>query len=331
MDSQNYKTPVVGHNLTIDGGVAASIRQNFLKKERRLRPFIQLNYLYQGENENKTQYVFSDPEEEYTELPPRILVAEDNALSSKYISILLEQKGILFDLVDDGRLVVERTQQQKYNLILMDVHMPGLDGYQATNQIRQTSNPNQDTPIIALTASDPTMHKEKAVSSGMNDFLLKPYKRENLYSILELYLPLSSTSFDPNKKKATFQFSTQLDAALLEGLYQDDVEYAEEMFQLFFKVSLPEFQALRPLVEKEDWKAVQAGVHKLKPAFKMIGLPKLWEKMKSLEEVAELKQHGKATDISAPALLQEINTELTVQLPIVQSELERIQNYIRRS
>lgn len=117
-----------------------------------------------------------------------VLVAEDNIMNQKYISSLLNKWEINFVLASDGKIAVEQAQKQLFDIIMMDIQMPTMDGYQASITIRNTTCLNQNTPIIALTASAMLDQKSIAISAGMNDFVTKPFAPNNLLSILQRYI-----------------------------------------------------------------------------------------------------------------------------------------------
>jgi PAS domain S-box-containing protein len=118
----------------------------------------------------------------------KVLVAEDNIMNQKYISSLLTKWEIDFVIASDGKKAVEQAQKQLFDLILMDIQMPNMDGYEATITIRNTNSLNQKTPIIALTASAMLDQKSKAMTAGMDDFVTKPFAPNNLLSILQRYI-----------------------------------------------------------------------------------------------------------------------------------------------
>lgn len=105
----------------------------------------------------------------------RVLVVEDNLMNQKYISTLLKKWSIDFEMAANGQIAVNKANEKAYEIILMDLQMPVMDGVEATIHIRNTNNPNQNTPIVALTASAMVDQKEKAMKAGMNDFLTKPF------------------------------------------------------------------------------------------------------------------------------------------------------------
>ena len=114
----------------------------------------------------------------------KILVAEDNMINQEIILGLLEESEIIIDIAQNGKEAIELHAKNHYDLILMDIQMPVLDGYEATKRIRQT---DKTIPIIAVSASAMKEDIEKTLESGMNDHLNKPIEVNLLYQILLKY------------------------------------------------------------------------------------------------------------------------------------------------
>jgi CheY-like chemotaxis protein len=110
----------------------------------------------------------------------RVLVAEDNLINQKIVRIMLQKAGCEVVAVDDGHKAVEALQANPFDLVLMDLHMPQLDGLQATRQIRAFESKVKEVPIIALTASAFTDDRDRCLAAGMNDFITKPIKLDYL-------------------------------------------------------------------------------------------------------------------------------------------------------
>ncbi|MEL6824393.1 MAG: response regulator, partial [Calditrichota bacterium] len=106
---------------------------------------------------------------------------------------ILQKLGLQVDIANDGFEAIEASKEQAYDLILMDVQMPNMDGLNATRAIRnpEIGAVNPDIPIIALTANAMKGDREKCLEAGMNDFVSKPFKKEQIIEILEKYTPLS--------------------------------------------------------------------------------------------------------------------------------------------
>lgn len=121
----------------------------------------------------------------------RILVADDNEINRKLNTILLHQWGIAVDEAADGVAAVEACGRQYYDLILMDVHMPAMDGVEATRRIRMLQKGGNPTPVVALTANALSGDRERYLAAGMDDYLEKPLTEEALRKTIEKWVPLT--------------------------------------------------------------------------------------------------------------------------------------------
>lgn len=127
----------------------------------------------------------------------RILVAEDNLVNQKVIKAILDRAGICFVLVQNGQEAFLRYQIDSFDLVLMDCQMPGLDGLEATSSIRQfeTQKNRKRCPIVALTANAMSGDRDKCLKAGMDDFLPKPFKNQDLLQkISDFIVPKNQTS-----------------------------------------------------------------------------------------------------------------------------------------
>jgi CheY-like chemotaxis protein len=122
----------------------------------------------------------------------QILLAEDNLINQKVALRQLAKLGYQVDVASNGQEVLEKMARKHYDLILMDCHMPVLDGYETTTAIRKLPDQRRDTVIIALTASAMRSDLEQALAVGMNDFLSKPVKVEQLQQTIEGWLSAGS-------------------------------------------------------------------------------------------------------------------------------------------
>ncbi len=128
-----------------------------------------------------------------------ILVVEDNPFNQDVILDMLEQVGVASDLAHSGQQAIERVAERPYHLILMDIQMPGLDGYQTSRAIRALPAGAQ-IPIIALTANTLSEVGERCRAAGMNDLLIKPLHPEQLYRTLVRWLPARQGPPQPSAK-----------------------------------------------------------------------------------------------------------------------------------
>ena len=117
--------------------------------------------------------------------PLRILLADDNPVNLKVAQMMLQRLGYLADPAGNGREVLAAQDLAPYDVILMDVEMPELDGLAATRLLRAAGGPAHRPWIVALTANAMADDRAKAFAAGMNDFLTKPYRPDQLAAVLE--------------------------------------------------------------------------------------------------------------------------------------------------
>jgi CheY-like chemotaxis protein len=145
-------------------------------------------------NEN----VSASPEQGFLAAPlaasrGRILLAEDVEINREIARSILQKAGYEVDAVSDGAEAIRALQQRPYDLVLMDVQMPVMDGIEATQHIRSAAGPAGHTPIIAMTAN---VYAEQIASfrrAGMDDHVGKPFRREDLLTAIERWLPRVAT------------------------------------------------------------------------------------------------------------------------------------------
>lgn len=146
----------------------------------------------------KREAEFSPPSREEARQQGRlILVAEDNETNQKVILHQLGLFGYTADVAGDGRVALERWQSGDYALLLSDLHMPKMDGYQLTAAIRAAETGNAHAPIVALTANALKSEAEHCRAAGMDDYLSKPVRLADLKAMLEKWLPLAAGSASP--------------------------------------------------------------------------------------------------------------------------------------
>jgi len=141
---------------------------------------------------NARQAPANKPRKRARQFKARVLVAEDNPVNEKVVRMMIERLGAKIQVVGNGQLAVEALANDRdIDLVLMDVHMPVLNGLEATRQIREHERAHDlsPIPIIAMTASALTRDREDCKAAGMNDFISKPVKRQDLDTALAQWLP----------------------------------------------------------------------------------------------------------------------------------------------
>jgi CheY-like chemotaxis protein len=142
--------------------------------------------LEEAEKPHGSADTFACPEAPFRDA--RILVAEDNEVNRRVLLRLLERLGCRVDLVVNGTEAVECFQRDVYQLVLMDLHMPDMDGLEATRRLRQMENKGRRTPIVAVTASAMNEDRDRCRSAGMDDYLAKPVSMGDLTALLQRHI-----------------------------------------------------------------------------------------------------------------------------------------------
>ena len=117
------------------------------------------------------------------------MLVEDNLINQKVASYTLTKQGAQVEIANHGKEAIMMVEKKKYDVILMDIHMPEMDGFEATHYIRNSIKDSiSKTPIIAMTASALVSERAKCLASGMNDYISKPFQAKELYEKISLQL-----------------------------------------------------------------------------------------------------------------------------------------------
>ncbi len=248
-----------------------------------------------------------------------LLVVENKIMNQRYISGLLNKWNIPFTIAIDGRKAVEQAHKQHFDIILMDIQMPNMDGYEATLTIRNTNNLNQNTPIVALTASAMMDQKNKTKAVGMNDFITKPFTPSQLLSVIQKFLKVENLP-TPSPVSLSEPTSTLLNFSRLKELYGDDNEYILDMMETFLTDALPDFSGFQALINTNDWVALSKLAHRLKPSLGMVGLTDLEKTMAEIENQARKQPEAESLQL----LLNHVNAQLEIGVKEIKSEIEKL-------
>jgi len=112
---------------------------------------------------------------------------DDNFINQELMKEILERLDIFADFAEDGKKAIEKIQSYNYDIVFMDLHMPEMDGYEATKQIRKNESVKNELPIIALTATGEQSHRKQCLDIGMNDFLVKPFEVQDIENLVKKY------------------------------------------------------------------------------------------------------------------------------------------------
>ncbi len=229
-----------------------------------------------------------------------ILVAEDNPIARKLAVRQLERLGYRVDQAADGREVVEAIKRENYGVILMDCEMPGMNGYQATREIRRMEGAARHTRIIALTAHETESEHEKCRAAGMDEFATKPLKPESLARILEQAQSAPSAgvaaSTDANDEP-------RLDREMLAEL-RDDQELLDDLIDAFVNKLPDRIAQLADEFARGDLKAASMSAHSLKGSAANLGA----KRMRSICATLDMMARNRAVE-NVASILDELRAE----------------------
>jgi len=202
----------------------------------------------------------------------RVLVVEDNEINQNLLQTIFRHWQISFQLAANGKEAIQCLKQQRFDLILMDIQMPEMDGYTATQKIR--TELHLSTPIIAMTAHAMAGEREKCLSYGMNDYLSKPVREDQLYDKIRQF---AATSFEKNAKQISSVGSVNGDYRhirldYLREVSAGDRSYEQVVTEQFLEMLPAELQSLENAWKQQDLATMQSVAHNMKTTISVMGL-----------------------------------------------------------
>ena len=222
----------------------------------------------------------------------KVLVVEDMALNQLLMKTLLDDFGFERDIASNGKIAIEKLQEKNFDIILMDLQMPEMNGFEATDYIRNTMH--SKIPIIALTADVTTVDLAKCKAVGMNDYIAKPVDERLLYSkIIGLVKKTALSKFTEHKDEEE-QHREVLRCINLDYLThrtKSDPALMMEMISLYLEQTPPLVSLMKESLKNKDWHSLYAAVHKMIPSFSIMGISADFENMaKKVKEYASMQQ-----------------------------------------
>lgn len=253
-------------------------------------------------------------------LNARILLAEDNEINQLVAVEHLETFGCSVHVATNGRQAVDACQNGQYDLILMDCQMPEMDGFQAVQLIRKYENDTgRRTPIVALTAHALPEDRQKCLEAGMDDSLSKPFKAEQLFSIMERWLPEEIAGSAPRKSTGQIsepsssnvhqperdeQRTAAVNIAIIEPLRVGKPDLWKKLIKIYLEETPERLNTLDLALKEGDRPTIQINAHTMKSSSANMGATRLSELNSQLEAMAET-----ADLIAAAALFAELREE----------------------
>ena len=224
----------------------------------------------------------------------KVLVVEDMALNQLLMKTLLDDFGFEREIAGNGIIAIEKLQTNTYDIILMDLQMPEMNGFEATEYIRNVMK--SDIPIIALTADVTTVDLAKCKLVGMNDYLAKPVDERLLYSkIIGLVKKTPVIKPEPTIKNelAAIKNNRYTDLEYLMLRTKSNAVLMQEMIGIYLEQTPPLVNVMTKSFRDNDWVSLKAAIHKMIPSFAIMGMSIDFENMaKKVQEYAFTQLHS---------------------------------------
>lgn len=253
----------------------------------------------------------------------KILVFEDNDLNKKIIDVKLRKwkcKTFITDNAEEGIKIME---QNDIDIVLMDIMMPKMNGYEITDIIRNhDSRAISKTHIIAVTADNILQNKETYVSKGLNDYLIKPFNSEELFQKLIQYKPIKVRMETADDLRTSRSTDLKIDLAPILKDCMDNVELLEELIRLYQQNALEFIGKTKALISNNNYEEIWQCAHKIKNGLAVVGTQSLLDIVNEIESNAKKENDLKHINFLYNCFVQEY--QKVEELIFV--ELEQLKN-----
>ncbi len=236
-----------------------------------------------------------------------ILLVEDNKINQFLAKTMLLKKGYKVALATDGEEAIRLLENGNFSMVITDVQMPGMDGYQLAGHIRsKLHDPVNKIPILALTAYESSTEKEKAKAAGMSGFLTKPYMPEQLFELIAQHLPLKSDNLTAaGEPESTYDVNEIYDnlLALMAGDKKETTSLIK-MLQIQFPELLSE---MLQAIEDKDMKKLYKAAHKIKSSLKIFNNNSVGVLIDQVERKAKDNEYSFELSVKVSELIKQVN------------------------
>jgi CheY-like chemotaxis protein len=249
----------------------------------------------------------------------RILVAEDNLVNQKLVMRLLEKMGHLSKLAQNGREVLRMLESETFDLVLMDVQMPEMDGLTATRKIREMEiQTKSHVPIIAMTAHAIKGDRERCLEAGMDSYISKPMTSQGIAAAIAEVVPVKYQGNVPTRTPLTEVSSlTWNRSAVLERIDGDE-SLLRELLTIFLDESPRQLTTLQQAIETDNPEEMERTAHSIKGELGYLGLAHAAEISRTLEHLGHQRNLQ-----STPELLASLKAEVSAVSKVMRSMLDK--------
>jgi CheY-like chemotaxis protein len=244
------------------------------------------------------------------------LLVEDNSLNAKLVSVLFAREGIGLTLAKNGQEAIDKIKSETYDLVLMDMEMPVLNGYQATTIIRHVLHNN--IPIIAMTANRDAGEMKKCLKLGMNEYISKPLDEAVLFKIINNLVygrqPVPAKAVITKLPVPGTSTEKVCNLGYLTGATRGNKKMMHNILNLFFKETGKELFTLKDAIANTNYTAISDISHKIKSAFAILGISVLEPVFKEMEYLGS-KHSGIET-------IEQLNRSVNIVFKKARSEMK---------
>lgn len=247
----------------------------------------------------------------------RILLVEDNPVNQLLAEKLLSDWGCIITNAENGLVAINKLTESDFDLVLMDIKMPEMDGYEATRYIRQKMEASKRrVPIIALTAHAAMWEAEKCTEAGMNGYISKPFNVKELYKMIAGNLNTGNEG--KQGQPGGHHGKKYIDLTFLKSIAKGSSAFMVKLINTFIKQTSEEMKNLEMHLAKKDWTALHGSAHKMKPSFHFVGITELKEPILALEKNAKERINLE----TIPGLVRQVVDVCTVAIEELKEELK---------
>ena len=211
-----------------------------------------------------------------------VLVVDDNPINLEVTSIMLTKLGCRVESVDSGQAAISLLSKKDFNLVLLDLEMPGMDGFQVLSRIRTSESGKKPMAVIAITANAVAGVRERCLSAGMNGYISKPFSFHSLHAALRNWLPGHGIAADKTEGRNSGEAdsTTSVDWKRLESIAEGNpqgLESVQKLISLFVKITESELVLIKAQAAGEDPDRLKKTLHKFRGGCATVGAVRMAE------------------------------------------------------
>jgi len=216
-----------------------------------------------------------------------ILLVEDNVINQILVQHSLSGYSLQLSVAGDGKRAIELLNKNYFDLVLMDLHLPDMSGYEIVKYMRKSLH--LDTPVFALTALSMGNEREACIAAGMNGYIAKPFSKKKL----EEELNKNDTALNPTNTSANpfiiGNANTTIDLEFLFTVAENDMDYVQLMFKTYIDTIPPIIDKMQAQCDAQQWDELQKTAHYTKSSLSVIKVKQMIEHVVSIEAQCKTK------------------------------------------